>query len=125
MNEENHKFQEGFIYLVERYGRPAECRIERVTFSAYKVEWLMPKGLLAEWFDHSEFEQNYLIIECLGMDESFLPKGFSALYHETLRQYDATQLSADVLEAMPEAVAKAMKEASLYFPKTIPNATAE
>lgn len=111
-------YKEGFCYLIRRFGKPVEVLITRVTHNAYKVR--IAGALLEEWYEIQEFEHDHILIEDMGMDAEYLPAGFAPLYNYTLLQYNPDgKLSKEAIEAMPPELAKAMKSASVYFPKSV------
>jgi hypothetical protein len=118
-DEIHSTYQEGFRYLFWRFGKPHEALMLRVTEQAYKVRW--ERHSPDEWHEQAEFETEFHLIESLGADEAYLPQGFAALYRAVLAEY-GEKLSPDVLDAMPEPMAKAMKAAGAFFPKTLPDA---
>jgi hypothetical protein len=112
-DDNNTTYKEGFRYLVRRYGQVVEVLVATVTISAYKLKFA--GALISEWREQAEFESETIVIECLGMDQSFLPKGFPELYRyvESLHSDEA---------AMPDNLAEIMKQCSIYFP-TLTTAT--
>jgi len=111
-DDDNTTYKEGFRYLVRRYGQVEEVLVAQVTISAYKLQFA--GALMSVWSEQAEFESETILVECLGMDQSFLPKGFPELYRYV------ESLHSD--EEMPHNLAEIMKECSAYFP-TLTTAT--